>query len=92
MLKYRLEHETDLVNIPPVDSEFSIGCDYNPDSNKYRVYQSYSDGRCRYSISELYATTPESLASDIASIVRKARMIGFQQGRQHVREALGIDK
>jgi uncharacterized protein (DUF433 family) len=45
-----------------------------------------SDG---WTICELYTHHPQALADDIAEAIRMARDSGFEQGRAHVRAALG---
>ena len=44
----------------------------------------------KYLICEIDAATPQGIADQIANSIREARDIGFEQGRQYVREALGI--
>lgn len=43
-----------------------------------------------YIICEIEAATLQGIADSIAKAVREARDIGFEQGREYVRRALGI--
>lgn len=54
---------------------------------KYGDYDVKSKG---VHITTLSGHSKESTASDIASVIRQVRDIGFAQGQAHVRNALGI--
>lgn len=41
-------------------------------------------------VTEISVTTPEGIADQIAWAIKEARDIGFEQGRAHVRKALGL--
>lgn len=43
-----------------------------------------------WEIVEISAGTPNAIARNIATVVRMARDAGFEQGRAHVRKALGL--
>lgn len=40
-------------------------------------------------ITEIAAATPEGIADQIATAIKEARDIGFEQGRAHIRKAIG---
>ena len=41
-------------------------------------------------VCDIASTTPKGIASDIATIIRLARDIGYQQAQQDIRNALGV--
>jgi hypothetical protein len=43
-----------------------------------------------YIICEINITTPEDIVHQIAVAIKEARDIGFEQGRKHIRKALGV--
>lgn len=43
-----------------------------------------------WTICDIDAATPQGMANDIADAIRMARGQGFEQGRQYVRDALGV--
>lgn len=92
MLAYRLEHESHLKNVPDVTSEYGIGCTFDEASNRFMVHSTNPDNTRRLNIDDICGTSKESIAHDIASIMRRMRMIGFLQGRKHVRLAMGLHK
>lgn len=74
-----------VINLPTRASNNEIVCVYEESTQSYRLQT--SEG---WRIADLAATTPQGLASEIASLVRIVRDQGFEQGRAHVREALGV--
>jgi hypothetical protein len=42
-----------------------------------------------WKITEIMAATPEGIANQIATAIKEARDIGFEQGRAHIRKAIG---
>ena len=42
-----------------------------------------------WKITEIMAASPESIVDQIATAVKEARDIGFEQGRAHIRKAIG---
>lgn len=74
-----------VVNLPTAASGTDIQCVYEEDTRSFRLQT--GEG---WRIADLTATTPQGLASEIASLVRIVRDQGFEQGRAHVRAALGV--
>lgn len=73
-----------VTNVPTAASGIGIEC--KPTENgDFRVQT--SEG---WEICTICGTTPASVADGIASAIRMVRDRGFEQGRQHVRTALGI--
>ena len=73
-----------VMNVPTRDSNIAIVCVPQENGN-FRVQN--SEG---WEICTICGTTPESIASGISSALTKVRDIGFEQGRGHVRYALGL--
>lgn len=73
-----------VVNVPTAASGIVIECTPLADGD-YRVHT--SEG---WEICTICATTPASTASGIARAMSMVRDRGFEQGRKHVRDALGI--
>ena len=73
-----------VVNVPPKGGNVGIECKPT-EHGDYRVQT--SDG---WEICTICGTSPESIASGIASAIRMVCDVGFEQGREHVRAALGI--
>lgn len=74
-----------VTNVPTAASGIGIEC--KPTENgDYRVQD--AEG---WEICTICGTTPASIADGIASMARLIRDRGFEQGRAHVRRALGID-
>ena len=81
----------DLIHVPEKDSKFGINCKYDEDCNNFILHSTNPTGECRFSMFTICGTTPESICSDIARLAREMQKVGFEQGRKHVREALGIE-
>lgn len=73
-----------VINVPKKNSDIKIKC--KSTENGFQVYTSEGWEICRLSNS-----TPQELAKDIESILTKIRDIGFDQGREYIRNALGIN-
>ena len=73
-----------VTNVPTKGSKTGIECKPT-EHGDYRVQT--TEG---WEICTICGTTPESIASGIASALSKVRDVGFEQGREHVRNALGI--
>ncbi len=71
-------------NLPTAAANDPLKCTVSS-RGSFVVYTS----ACRQ-VEELFNTTPERLASDIALAIEQARDSGFQQGLASVRRALGI--
>jgi hypothetical protein len=71
-------------NLPAPDSKESIVCTYEG-NGIYRVANSKG-----LEIHRMHSYVPEGLAEEIAILVRLVRNTGFEQGRSHVRRALGL--
>jgi len=80
-----------LINVPNInDLSNGIGCSFNKESNSYEVYVTDHVGNRKLSMGNVCASTPESISNDIACLLIDMRKSGFEQGRKHVREALGL--
>ena len=73
-----------VTNVPTKDSGIGIECKQT-EHGDYRVQT--TEG---WEICVIYGTSPESIANGIASAISLVRDAGFEQGREHVRTALGI--
>lgn len=76
-----------IVNVPQKDDIHTL-IECVPQDNGDFLVQTSSG----WSICELCGSSPESLAREIASALTGMRDIGFEQGRRHVRMALGLEK
>lgn len=72
-------------NVPTAASGVGIEC-IQAENGDYLVQT--ADG---WKICTICGTTPASIASGIALMAMLIRDRGFEQGRKHVRHALGID-
>lgn len=73
-----------VTNVPTAASGIKIECKPT-EGGHFRVQT--SEG---WEICTIHGATPESIADGIASALSLVRDQGFEQGRQHVRTALGI--
>jgi len=76
----------EMINLPTKENGPDIKCVQN-EQGDFEVYN--GDG---WRICTLQNTTVNGLCTDIADAIRLARDIGFEQGRQYIRSALGVDK
>ena len=73
-----------VTNVPTRASNIGIECALT-EHGDYRVQT--TEG---WEICTICGTTPESIASGIASALSEVRDVGFEQGREYVRNAFGI--
>lgn len=73
-----------VTNVPTAESGIGIECQVT-EQGDYRVQT--TEG---WEICTITGATPESIATGIASALQLVRDRGFEQGRKHVRAALGI--
>jgi hypothetical protein len=66
------------------DPERDVKCEY--ENGVYTVLAE------EWVVCTIHATTPQAVANQIAAAIRTARDKGFEHGREHVRNALGIEK
>lgn len=76
-------------NLPTKESQVEVVSKLRKDSigdpMTYVILDSHD-----YIITEINITTPEDIAHQIANAIKEARDIGFEQGRKHIRKALGV--
>jgi len=78
-----------MINLPVKDSNLEIkGVPWKNGKGEFLGYL-ITDTH-DWKICEIHDTTPEGVADQIATAIREARDTGFEQGRAHVRKALGI--
>ena len=79
----------DMSNLPTRESGLDIVGKVRKNSQGEFLGYLISDSH-EWRITEIAAATPEGIASQIATAIREARDIGFEQGRAYVRKALGV--
>lgn len=73
-----------VVNVPKKDSGIKIKC--TSTDNGFRVHTDNG-----YEICIINSESKKGIAEDIEYLLTKFRDIGFEHGREHIRNALGID-
>jgi len=81
----------DLINVPEKDSKLKIGCSFTEASGNFNVHSYNREGIRELSMFNVCGSSKASICSDIARLAREMQKVGFEQGRKHVREALGIE-
>ena len=71
-----------MINLPTKNSKVGIECILI--EGGYRIQT--SEG---YVIEDISAATAKGIANQIAAAIRNARDIGFEQGRQFIKDAIG---
>lgn len=71
-------------NLPNVHSDIDIVAKVS--ANGSILVQTHEGWR----ICEIQTGTTEAMLFDIATAIREARDIGFEQGREYIRRALGV--
>ncbi len=73
-----------LRNVPSIKNHLSTECEHR--THNYVVFNSTTG----LTICEICTSTHRATAGDIACVLREMQKAGFEQGRKHVRDALGI--
>jgi len=80
------------VNVPSIDSQCGIGCTYDEKTDSFRVNSTNPDGSTKLNIKDINSKTNEGKAFQIAELLENFQIRGFQQGRKHIRMAMGFNE
>jgi hypothetical protein len=78
-----------MINLPTKESGVNIVSSVKKTSEGELVRYSIHDDH-NWKICEIDITTPEDIARQIATAIKEARDIGFEQGRAYIRRAMGV--
>jgi hypothetical protein len=74
---------TRIINVPKKGSKHEITC--QPMHGGFEFYGENGSTLCH-----IVSATPEGMARQLADLLTRIRDIGFEHGREYVRDALGV--
>jgi hypothetical protein len=81
-----------IVNLPSFENRYKMDCYFDIADESFHIRNtSGKDAEFKLHIGSVCATTNEALSQDIVRILIEMRAKGFEEGRKHVRDALGIE-